>query len=79
MLLALVDANNKFLVVDIGSYDKEGDAGIFHKSNFGKSISTGVFKFPESKCLPNSDVVLPHVFVGDEAFKLMESLMRPYS
>jgi len=47
VLLALVDANNKFLVVDIGSYGKEGDAGIFPKSNFGKSISTEVFKFPE--------------------------------
>lgn len=65
-------------MVDIGSYGKEGDAGIFPKSNFSKSISTGVFKFPEPKCLPNTDVVLPHVFVGDEAFKLTESLMRPY-
>ncbi|XP_060859640.1 uncharacterized protein LOC132951195 [Metopolophium dirhodum] len=78
VLLALVDANNKFLVVDIGSYGKEGDAGIFPKSNLGKSISTGEFKFPEPKCLPNTDVVLPHVFVGDEAFKLTETMMRPY-
>lgn len=78
VLLALVDANNKFLVVDIGAYGKEGDAGIFPKSNLGQSISTGEFKFPEPKCLPNTDVVLPHVFVGDEAFKLTETMMRPY-
>jgi hypothetical protein len=78
VLLALVDANNKFLVVDIGSYGKEGDAEIFPKSNLGKSISTGEFKFPEPKCLPNTDVVLPQVFVGDEAFKLTETMMRPY-
>ncbi|KAK5648372.1 hypothetical protein RI129_003264 [Pyrocoelia pectoralis] len=32
VLLALVDANYKFLIVDIGSYGKEGDAGIFSKS-----------------------------------------------
>lgn len=78
VLLALVDAHNKFLVVDIGSYGKEGDAGIFPKSNLGKSISTGEFKFPEPKCLPNTDIVLPHVFLGDEAFKLTETMMRPY-
>ncbi|KAF0737158.1 protein ANTAGONIST OF LIKE HETEROCHROMATIN PROTEIN 1-like [Aphis craccivora] len=58
VLLALVDANNKFLVIDIGSYRKEGDAGIFPKSNLGKSILTGEFKFPEAKCLPNTDIVL---------------------
>lgn len=78
VLLAVVDANNKFIVVDIGSYGKEGDAGIFPKSNLGKLISTGQFKFPEPRCLPNTDMVLPHVFVGDEAFKLTNTMMRPY-
>jgi len=28
--------------------------------------------------LPNTDIVFPHVFVGDEAFKLTNSMMRPY-
>ena len=78
VLLALCDANYKFLVVDIGSYGKEGDAGIFSKSNLGKLISTGKFKFPDPECLPNTDIVVPHVFVGDEAFKLTETMMRPY-
>lgn len=78
VLLALVDANNKFIVVGIGSYGKEGDAGIFPKSNLGKLISTGKFKFPDPECLPNTDIVVPHVFVGDEAFKLTETMMRPY-
>lgn len=78
MSLALVDTNYKFLVVDTGAYGKEGDARIFPKSNLGKSISTGEFKFLEPKCLPNTDVVLSHVFVGDEEFKLTETMMRPY-
>jgi len=78
VLLALVDTNYKFLFVDIGSYGKEGDAGIFPKSNLGKLISSGEFPFPEPKCLPFTDIVLPHVFVGDEAFKLTNNMMRPY-
>ncbi|KAF0701467.1 protein ANTAGONIST OF LIKE HETEROCHROMATIN PROTEIN 1-like [Aphis craccivora] len=49
VLLVLVDAHNEFLVVDIGSYGKEGDSGIFPKSNLGKSISTGEFKFSKPK------------------------------
>lgn len=32
VLLAIVDANCKFIYVDIGSYGKEGDNGIFTKS-----------------------------------------------
>lgn len=32
----------------------------------------------EPKCMPNTDVILPHVFVGNEAFKLMETMIRPY-
>jgi len=31
VMLALVDHNHKFLAVDVGSYGKEGDAGIFAK------------------------------------------------
>lgn len=32
VLLEMVDANNKFVIVDIGSYGKEGDSSIFLKS-----------------------------------------------
>nr|CAI5832083.1 unnamed protein product [Callosobruchus analis] len=35
VMLALVDADNKFVTVDIGSYGREGDAGIYLKSTFG--------------------------------------------
>lgn len=77
VLLAMVDANYKFLLVDIGSYGKEGDAGIFNKSEMGKLITNGSF-FPPPRSLPDSDVVLPHVILGDEAFRLDEHVMKPY-
>lgn len=44
----------------------------------GKAILTDEFKFPEPKCLPHTDIVLPRVSVRNEAFKLTETMMRPY-
>lgn len=79
VLLAMVDANCKFVVVDIGSYGKEGDSGIFLKSIMGQQILNGSFSFPEECSLPGSDIIVPHVIVGDEAFRLHTNIMKPYS
>lgn len=38
VLLAMVDADCKFVAVDVGSYGKEGDSGIFAKSDMGKLV-----------------------------------------
>lgn len=49
VLFALVDANCKFLLVDVGAYEKAqrgGDAGMFHKSNMDKTIKEGVIPPP---------------------------------
>ncbi|KAJ8889104.1 hypothetical protein PR048_008598 [Dryococelus australis] len=58
VLLALVDDHYKFLVIDVGSYDKECDTGIFIKSALGKSISDGTFNFPDPAALPGTDTVM---------------------
>jgi len=79
VLWAMVDANYKFVAVDIGSFGKEGDNGIFLKSNMGKQILDGTFGFPEQCNLPGSDKVAPHVIVGDEAFSLHKHIMKPYT
>lgn len=78
VLLAIVDANCKFIAVDIGSYGREGDAGIFLKSEIGKQIKNGTFGIPPPAKLPNTDIELPHVILGDEAFALHENLMKSY-
>ena len=77
VLLAFVDANYKFIMVDIGSFGKEGDSGIIEKSNIGNLIRNEDF-FPPPRHV-NRDFELPHVIVGDEAFKLSTHMMKPYS
>lgn len=79
VLLAMVDAKYKFVAVDIGSFGKEGASGIFLKSNMGKQILIGTFKFLEHCSLLGSDKVTPHVIVGDEAFHLHKHIMKPYT
>ncbi|XP_076672003.1 uncharacterized protein LOC143371063 [Andrena cerasifolii] len=78
VLLALVDANYKFIIIDVGSYGKEGDSGIFTKSIMGQAISEDKMKFPMDKPLPGSNVTAPHVIVGDEAFRLTKRMLKPY-
>jgi len=75
----MVDANYKFVIVDIGSYGKEGDSSIFLKSLIGQQILNGSFRFPEESSLPGSNIVVPHVIVGDKAFRLHPNIMKPYS
>lgn len=55
----MVDANCKFIVIDVGSYGKEGDAGIFKKSKMGMLVKTKTI-FPPPKNLPHSKILLPH-------------------
>lgn len=33
---------------------------------------------PEPKVLPNTNILLPHVFLGDEAFPLLDNLLKPF-
>lgn len=78
VLLAVVDADCKFSAIDVGSYGREGDAGIYLKSKIGQKIKENTFNIPAPKPLPGTDIVVPHVIVGDEAFALHENLMKPY-
>lgn len=78
VLLALVDANYRFIAVDIGSYGKNSDGGIFANSNLGKSLENEKLNIPEDCALPGTNNVAPYVILGDEAFPLKRYLMRPY-
>ncbi|CAH1995347.1 unnamed protein product [Acanthoscelides obtectus] len=80
VLLAIADANYCFVWVDIGAYGKNSDSGIFNNSSLYKKLTERSLDLPEPKALliQNRPTVLPYVIVADEAFGMMENLMRPY-
>ena len=80
VLLALVDANYKFTMVDIGEYGSNVDSNVFKASEFGEKFMEHKLNIPELKRLPNfpEEGPMPHVIVADEAFPQLHNLMRPY-
>ncbi|XP_050299344.1 uncharacterized protein LOC126738181 [Anthonomus grandis grandis] len=80
VLLAVVDARYRFVAIDVGSYGREGDAGIFIKSNIRKQIATvNCFNLPPPRFIPGTNMQQPHVILGDLAFSLTTNIMKPYS
>jgi len=78
VLFALVDAQYKFVAVDIGAYGKNSDGGILSNSNLGKALEKNKLNIPNEQYLPSTNEKLPLVFIGDEAFPLKKYLLRPY-
>lgn len=78
LLLACVDPQYKFTMVDIGAYGSQGDPGTFSASQFGRAILTESLPVPPPLPLPGTNLVWPHFFIGDEAFQLRRNFMRPF-
>lgn len=52
--------------------------GIFNKCQFGKAIKSGQFNILPPQLIPESNLLAPFVIVGDQAFALLNNLMRPF-
>ncbi|XP_039951489.1 putative nuclease HARBI1, partial [Bactrocera tryoni] len=79
VLMAVVNANYEFLMVDVGKNGRASDAGIFRDSLFLMSLKNNELKIPSKECPPGCDTALPYVFVADDAFPLTENIMKPFS
>lgn len=44
----------------------------------GKLINSGQFNIPPAAALPSTNVVVPNVIIGDEAFALTNTMMKPF-
>lgn len=78
VLMAIVDADYKFVCVDIGGYGRNSDGGIFEASIMGQRFQNKTINVPVDQPLPNQQEPTPYVLLGDEAFPLKSYLMRPF-
>lgn len=78
VLQALADAQYKFISIEVGAYGKQSDGGIFSESTLYQRLKNGTFNMPADTELPQTDIKLPFVIVGDEAYPLTPWLMRPF-
>ncbi|XP_013386500.1 putative nuclease HARBI1 [Lingula anatina] len=79
VLLALVDANYKFLWCDVGGFGTMSDSQIFNESELKQCLEDGTINFPAPSPLPHDDQDTPFFFLGDDAFALRTYMMKPYS
>ncbi|XP_063221343.1 uncharacterized protein LOC134530450 [Bacillus rossius redtenbacheri] len=79
VLLAVVDANYRFLFLDVGCNGRVSDGGVYNNSDLSSLVKNNSLNFPPPMNLPNTNIVSPFTLVADDAFPLHPHIMKPYS
>lgn len=79
VLFAVVDADYNFLYVDCGCQGRISDGGVFKNCRLSSIIDKWNLNLPKPKPLQEHRKEIPYVILGDEAFPLTESIMKPYA
>ena len=79
VLMALVDAEYKFVWADLGSTESASDAQIYNNSEIKELAEDRTIGFPSPDPLPNDYQHGLYFFIGDDAFALRDTMMKPYS
>lgn len=77
-IVAVVDADYKFIYAHMGNLGNVSDAGLFAHSDLCKAMDQGLLNIPSPAPLPTSDITMPYMFVGDDACPLRPDLIKPY-
>ena len=79
VLLAIVDANYKFIYVDISCNGRISDGGVFQNCDLYKELEENRFNIPQSTFIPGMNLAFPYVIIADDAFPLKQYILKPYS
>lgn len=79
VLMAVADANYRFVSIDVGAKGAEGDSNIFARTELGRMIKNDspMLNLPPDSRIRNE--YLPYYFIGDDAFPLMKRMLKPYA
>ncbi|XP_071649043.1 uncharacterized protein [Temnothorax longispinosus] len=78
VLLAVVDAQLRFIYIDLGTNGRMSDSYIWNKCSLKSHLYSNNFPLPQPSPLPGCVTNFPYVLVGDEIFPLTTKLLIPY-
>lgn len=77
LLMSVVDANFKFIYVNVGIQGRVSDGGIFGQLVLRAVMNRCLLNILPLKQLPGTNITVPYAFVEDEAFPLRTDLVKP--
>ena len=79
VLMAVCDANYRFLLFDFGQYGSNNNSGVSLNSKMGEQLERNEFHIPSASSLHGRAFdPFPYFLVGNKIFPLKTYLMRPY-
>lgn len=79
VLLGIVNSNCEFILANIGTNGRVSDGGVIENTQFYQKLTNNLLNIPNERQLPGTNIQLPFVFIGDEAFALRSDFMKPFS
>ena len=76
--MALVDANYKFIYVNVGASLRARDAGVYNESTLKKVVLNNMVNLPPPATIEGIASKINVHIVGDDAFAMDKNLMKPY-
>lgn len=78
VLMAVVDAEYKYLYIDVGCNGRISDGGVFSKCSLQQALDKNDLNLPTPRPLPGREVNIPFLLVSDDAFRMQTNLLKPY-
>lgn len=78
VLLAVVDAQLRFIYADVGTNGRVNDKAVWNKCSLKKALEEGTLNVPRPTPLPGIAAPFPYIIVGDEGFTLSTKVLLPH-
>ena len=78
VLLAIVDANYRFLLLDFGTNGRISDGGVLQNTRFYEKLVEKKLHIPQLDDVSENFQNVPYVFVADDAFPLTTEILKPF-
>ena len=76
--MAVVGPEYEYLFADVGMNGRNADGGNWSRTPMKKTLEENSLDLPKATPLPDRNIDMPYVLVGDDAFPCTTTLMKPF-